>query len=167
MIEKHQVRLFSKSSICSRFLVSTGWLYLPQSLVQRRWAGCRGDSFLQRSRKGMWKKVDLPIVGMARRTVSRSQKGKEIEIGIMFMLNILLNNVAAFITIFHVSRSLIDPLRRTLHSFCRAYLVALPTSTSECSHRVWSRSGRGGCSDVIHDDIAQWHATWCNCTMVV
>ena len=36
-----------------------------------------------------------------------------------------------------------------------AYLAALPTNPPECSHRVWSRNGRDGCSETPHDTIAQ------------
>ena len=39
----------------------------------------------------------------------------------------------------------------------RAYLAALglPTNTPECSHKVWSRNGREGCSGMLHDVVTQ------------
>ena len=37
----------------------------------------------------------------------------------------------------------------------RAHLVALPTNPPECSHRVWSRNGREGCSGRLYDVITQ------------
>ena len=35
------------------------------------------------------------------------------------------------------------------------YLVALPTNPPECSHGVWSRNGREGCSGMLYDVITQ------------
>ena len=36
-----------------------------------------------------------------------------------------------------------------------AYLAALSTNSPECSHRIWSRNGREGCSGMLHDIITQ------------
>ena len=38
----------------------------------------------------------------------------------------------------------------------RAYLAALPTDPPECSHSVWSRNGREGCSGML--------VVWCHYT---
>ena len=35
------------------------------------------------------------------------------------------------------------------------YLAALSTNPPECSHGVWCRNGRDGCSEIPHDAIAQ------------
>ena len=42
-----------------------------------------------------------------------------------------------------------------------AYLAALPTNPPECSHRVWSRNGREGCSEMLHDVITPMVHTLC------
>ena len=36
------------------------------------------------------------------------------------------------------------------------HLYGPPNQSPECSHRVWSRNGREGCSGMLHDVIAQW-----------
>ena len=46
-------------------------------------------------------------------------------------------------------RNLLELTYCVLH--LRAYLAALPTNPPECSHTVWSRNGREGCSGMLND----------------
>ena len=51
----------------------------------------------------------------------------------------------------HASENTLSQQTLCVFNTPRANLAALPTNTPECSHRVWSRNGREGCSDLPFD----------------
>ena len=51
--------------------------------------------------------------------------------------------------------SSVRPMDRLLHITPHTYLAALSTNPPECSRRVWSRTGREGCSGMLHYGITQ------------